>query len=216
MPVINIVLSEAEHDQLLLEHAAAINAWPASGNPDTPPTFASWISQRMIHGEQDTGMNDIRLFNAIEKLVTSLPQHGISLVRTVLPDTGPDNPSQSLAQTLVDGLDLQPHYARRFQELFVHYLKNPKEIADIAQVGITDRAASALTEVHRQLMGRTSNALARLGAEKAIGRIEGATAILVGLDVMDRDTAKRCTNDFKAQAQAVKKSGWVGRIFGEP
>ena len=217
MPIINIVLSETEHSQLLQEHAAAISAWHAQGNPGAAPTFVHWISERMIHGNQDASVNDMRLFSAIEKLVTSFPQHDINLAHTALPGTAPDNPSQLLAQTLVDCFDLQPHYVRRLQELFVHYLKNSQEIADIAQIGVTNRAASALTEIHRQFVGRTNSALARLGADKAIGRIEGATAILVGLNVMDRDTAKKYTADFKSQTQVLKKkSGWVSRIFRQP
>ena len=116
---------------------------------------------------------------------------------------------------MVEDFALQPHYAKRLYELFAHYLKSAREIADAAQVGITNRAYGALTETHRKLTERTGGAIARLGAEKAIGRVEGATAMLVGLEVMDRATAKKRTSAFTAQARAVRKSGWVGKMFGE-
>lgn len=100
MPLINVVLSQAEHDQLLQEHAASVAAWPKE-NFVTAPTFASWLCERMIHGSQtlhrNAGVDDIRFFSAIENLVTSLPQHGINLANTAMPDVDPDNPSQSLA-----------------------------------------------------------------------------------------------------------------------
>ncbi len=219
MPVINVVINEADHHLLEQEHADLVSAWARLGHQTQPPTFAKWLGSRLKPSDalppEDPGMSDIRLFNAIEKMVTSLPQHGFHLAHTGIGDTNPAAASAALAKAIVDDFKLQPQYAKRMQELFLHYLKTAREIADAAQVGITNRAYGALTEAHRQLTERTTGGIAKLGAEQAIGRIEGATAILVSVDVMDRLSARKRTNAFKLHARTVKKTGWVGKIFGE-
>lgn len=216
MPVINVVLTEVDHQRLEEEHVALAAAWPRLGNKGQPPTFAQWLGQRIGAAESAAdpqALGDIRVFNAIERLITSLPQHGFNLACTA--PSGADSAASALAlgNTIVTDFQLQPTYGKRLQELFMHYLKSAREIADAAQVGLTNRAYGALTEAHRQLTTRTSEATATLGAEKAIGRIEGATAILVSLDVMDRNTAKKRTSAFKAEARAVRKPGLLGRMF---
>lgn len=194
-------------------------AWSKLGNKGLPPTFAQWLGGRTV-GERGAAsdaeaMDDIRVFNAIERLVTILPQHGFNLAYTVPSGADPALSALGLGSALVSDFQLQPQYAKRLQELFMHYLKNAREIADAAQIGITNRAYGALTEAHRQLTARTSKATASLGADKAIGRIEGATAMLVSLDVMDRATAKKRTSAFKTEARAVRKPGLLGRMFGD-
>jgi hypothetical protein len=219
MPVINVLLSEIDHDSLEEEHAALVAQWPRLGHKGLPPTFAQWLGKRLMINAKtevdDLALGDIRVFNAIEKLVTSLPQHGFNLAYTAPASIDSSSAAQALAQSIVGHVALQPQYAKRLQELFMHYLKNAKEIADTAQVGITNRAYGALTEAHRQLTERTSEAVAKLGVDKAIGRVEGATAILVGMEVMDRATAKKRTSAFKAVARANSRPGWVGRMFGD-
>jgi len=219
MPVINVVLNEIDHQRLEQEHEVLTAAWARLGHSTQPPTFAAWLGMRLSQqtGGQTDGepLGDVRLFNAIEKLVTSLPVHGFQLAYTAPSDALPATSSHALASAMVENFKLQPHYAKRLQELFFHYLKTPKEIADAAHVGITNRAYGALTEAQRQLTARTTASIERLGADRAIGRIEGATAMLVSLDVMNTTTAKKHTSAFKAQARAAKKPGWVGKIFGE-
>ena len=218
MPVIEVVLNELDHQRLQQAHAAVVETWPQLGHKTQPPTFATWLGSQLAAGatqSDETSLGDIRVFNAIERLVTSLPQHGFHLAHTAVADSEPQRSCESLAKAIVEDFKLGPHYAKRLQELFAHYLKGAREIADAAQVGITNRAYGALTEAHRKLTERTGSAIARLGADKAIGRVEGATAMLVGLEVMDRATAKKRTSAFSAQAHAVRKSGWVGKMFGE-
>lgn len=219
MPVINVLLSEVDHDDLEREHAALVGQWPRLGHKGLPPTFAQWLGKRLVVDKKtqvdELALGDIRVFNAIEKLITSLPQHGFNLAYTALPGINPAAHSHALGEAIVGHVALQPQYTKRLQELFMHYLKNAKEIADTAQVGITNRAYGALTEAHRRLTERTGEAVAKLGVDKAIGRVEGATAILVGLEVMDRATAKKRTSAFKEVARATPKPGWVGRMFGE-
>ncbi|GAC1423586.1 MAG: hypothetical protein NVSMB6_24800 [Burkholderiaceae bacterium] len=220
MPVINIVLSEQDHQQLERQYATLVSDWPRLEDARTPPAFLDWLCTRVVTDAQAqahyAALSDIRVFNAIEKLVTNLPRYGFHLAHTALQNVPPETSAQKLAEAMVDDLTLQSNYAKRLQDLFRHYLKSAKEIADVAQVGITNRAYGALTEAHRRLLERTTGAISKLGAEKAIGRVEGATAILVGLDVMDRGTAKKRTTAFKAEANAVRKTGWVGRMFREP
>ena len=219
MPVINVVLNEIDCQHLEQEHDALKAAWETLRHSTPPPTFAAWLGTRLSTqvGAQADGesLGDVRLFNAIEKLITSLPVYGFQLAHTAPSETPPATSADALANAMVDNFKLQPHYAKRFQELFAHYLKTPKEIADAAHVGITNRAYGALTEAQRRLTARTTASIERLGADRAIGRIEGATAMLVSLDVMNTTTANKYTSDFKAQARATKKTGWVGKMFGE-
>ncbi|MES2832267.1 MAG: hypothetical protein V4695_09775 [Pseudomonadota bacterium] len=223
MPVINVVLNEIDHQRLEAEHEALKKAWAKLGHSTLPPTFAAWlgtrISQQTGGHEVDNPMGDVRLFNAIEKLITSLPIHGFQLAHTTATEVPTANSatasSTSLASAMVKDFKLQPHYTKRLQELFLHYLKTPKEIADAAHVGITNRAYGALTEAQRRLTARTSASIERLGADRAIGRIEGATAMLVSLDVMNTTTAKKHTSAFKIHARTLKKTGWVKKMFGE-
>jgi hypothetical protein len=55
------------------------------------------------------------------------------------------------------------------------------------------------------LADRTDKSTERIGEERAIGRVEGAIAILVNMHVMDRHAAKEKTEAFKAQARNPKK-----------
>jgi hypothetical protein len=218
MPIINVTLNELDNQRLEQEHKALVEGWHQLGNQNQPPTFASWLGTRLARPHDDAmdnlSLSDIRVFNAIENLISSCPQHGFNLAHIAI-SSKPADSSQALASALVETFKLQPHYAKRLQELFSHYAKTAKEVADVAQVGVTNHAYGALTEVYRKLIERTSGGITKLGADKAIGRVEGATAILVGLGVMDRTDAKKRTNEFKKEADLAKKSGWVGKIFGE-
>ncbi|HCE10895.1 MAG TPA: hypothetical protein DEQ40_20265, partial [Oxalobacteraceae bacterium] len=64
------------------------------------------------------------------------------------------------------------------------------------------------------LSDRTAKSADRLGTDRAIGRIEGAAAILVSLDVMNRDIAKKKTDAFKREMRSKPRPGWVGKVFG--
>lgn len=219
MAVINVVLNEIDHQRLEQEHEELKTAWAKLGYSTQPPTFAAWLGTRMAQStvtqNDNEALGDMRLFNAIESLVTSFPLHGFRLAHTAPPETAVASSCLSLSNAIVENFQLQPHYKKRLQELFVHYVKTPKEIADVAQVGITNRAYGALTEAQRRLTARTAAAIERIGVERAIGRIEGATAMLVSLGVMNATIAKQHTGAFKIQARATKKTGWVGKIFGD-
>ena len=218
MSVITIVINETDHHRLEKEHAAVVKAWSSLGHKTLPPTFAHWVGTRLVResdGVVDDGtIGDMRVFNAIEKLVVGLPQNGFNLAYTG-PADGQENCANDLAATLVRDFQLQTQYTKRFTDLFKNYLRNAKEIADNADVGITNKAYGALTEAYRQLTERTTEAIPKLGLDKAIGRVEGATAMLVGIEMMDRATAKKRTSSFKTKARSLAKRGWIGKIFGE-
>lgn len=111
-------------------------------------------------------------------------------------------------------IQLQPHFLKRLQDLIEHYLKSAKDIADAGQVGITNRGYGALHEAFRKLSERTAKVTEHLGNERAIGRVEGAVAILVSLNIMDRRTAEEKTDAFKSEIRNAPKSTWVGKVFG--
>lgn len=218
MSVISVVINETDHHRLEKEHAAVVEAWPSLGHKTLAPTFAHWIGTRLVRENdgvvEDGTVGEMRVFNAIEKLIVGLAQNGFNLAYTGT-ENGEERCSKELAEILVQDFQLEPQYTKRLTELFRNYLKNAKEVADDGNVGITNKAYGALTEAYRQLSERTTEAIPKLGVEKAIGRVEGATAILVGIEMMDRATAKKRTSAFKAKARSLAKRGWIGKIFGE-
>lgn len=217
MSVVSIVLSEEDHAQLEDGYRKMTVTWQQLGHKTLPPTFEQWLGQRTVAVDAalpDAELDDMRIFNAIEKLVTGLHQHGFGLAHIGKQGLAPLQAASDMAHMIVSELGLQPHYAKRIQDLFEHYLKSGKEIADAAQVGVTNRAYGALHEALRQLIERTENAAPHLGNERAIGRVEGAAAILVSLDAMERDSAKKKTADFKARMRTAARPTWMEKVFG--
>jgi hypothetical protein len=209
MPTINLALSEDDYHQLREEYKKMALAWPKPGLASLPPTFEEWVTTRAMAANNvaDGGsLDDLRVFAAIEKLITSLRTHGFGLAHLGKHDRPSSSGSaQELAESIVSDLKLPQQQLKRIQELVDYYSKGAKEIADMAQVGITNRAYGALHEAYRELLERTDQAVERLGEERAIGRVEGAVAILVTTHVMDRQTAQEKTEAFKMQARNPKK-----------
>jgi hypothetical protein len=218
MPVVSVVLSEEEHIKLKDEYQKITLSWLQLGHRQLLPTFEQWLGQRIATNGGvpggDNEIDNIRVFNAIEKLVTRLHQHGFGLVHIGRHGIAPTQAALDMAQNVATDLKLQPQYAKRMVELFEHYVKSAKEIADRAQIGVTNRTYGALHEAYRQLAERTEKALQHLGDERAIGRVEGGIAILVSLDTMDRDSAKKKTEAFKQQVRAEQRPSWMGKVFG--
>lgn len=208
MPFINISLSEDEYNRLQEEHKKAV-ARAKHDLTALPSTFEEWIATRAVSGSDgapsDGGLDDLRAFNAIEKLITSLRSHGFGLAHLGKQDGVPADAARELAETIVRDLRLSQQQLKRIQELVEYYSRGAKEIADVAHVGVTNRAYGALHEAYRDLADRTDKSVERIGEERAIGRVEGAIAILVNVHVMDRQAAKEKTEAFKAQARNPKK-----------
>jgi hypothetical protein len=218
MSVIDVVLSEESHKKLRDEYESTSATWSRLGKQSLPPTFQQWVGLRAA--EQVSGamshadLDDMRVFQAIERLISSLRQQGFDLAHIARNGDAPEQSSLNLAQMMVNDFKLQPQYQKRLQDLFEHYVKGAKEIADMAQVGLTNRAYGALSEAYRALSDRTAQSVDRLGTERAIGRVEGAAAILVSLDVMERNVAEKKTDTFKREMRGKPKPGWVGKVFG--
>lgn len=208
MPIINVSLTEDEYEKLQEQYHRAGSVPTVGGTVAKAASFEEWIGARITARDDGYGgrtLDELRIFSAIEKLITSLRSHDFGLAHLGRHDASPAISAQQLAQTLVRDLDLPQQQLKRIQDLLEYYSKSAKETADLAHVGVTNRCYGALHEAYRELVERTGKAVERLGEERAIGRVEGAIAILVHLHVMDRQIAKEKAETFKAQARNFKK-----------
>ena len=217
MAVIEIVLSEDDHQRLHGEYSKMCETWSRLGHGALPPTFEQWLGVRAAENEEQQSeieLNDMRVFNAIEKLISSLPQQGFALTHYVKQGVLRPESEHNLAQLIVREFRLPMQYAKRLEEVFLHYVKDAKEVADLAQIGVTNRTYGALNEAFRHLLERSTQSVPNLGSDRAIGRVEGAASILVSVDAMKKEAATEKTNAFKQQARSVSKCTWVNKIFG--
>lgn len=216
MPEINISVTPDIHRSLLKHYQKVVDTTQPGA---ASPSFDTWLLGRISATAADEaaqfGLSDIRSFNAIEKMVNSLHKHGYGLACYGKAGTEPEISAAVLASSLVQDLRLAPHYVKRLQDLFVHYQKDAKEIADAAQVGVTNRAYGAISEIFSQLVARTEKAEDSLSEERALGRVEGGIAILVGLGIMTRVAAQKKTAEFKARLPKTLagKETWVNKVF---
>jgi hypothetical protein len=206
MPVINIKISEDDYKKLQAEHKKMASAAFMSERHAAPPSFEEWLATRAASGicaeAAETGLNELRIFNAIEKLITSLGSHDFGLAHLSRVNSGKS--ARELAESIVRELDLSQQQSKRIHELLAYYAKSAREIADLAKVGVTHRVDRTLHEAYAELLDRTEKARARLGEDRALGRVEGASAMLVNLHVMDRQTAEEKVERFKLQARNPK------------
>jgi len=217
MAVIEIELSDDDHQRLHDEYNKMCETWSHLGDSGAPPSFAAWLGMRATETsdpQSDAELDNMRAFNAIEKLISSLPSHGFSLAHYVKHGVLRPESEHKLAQLIVREFRLPSNYAKRLEEIFVHYVKDAKEAADVAQVGMTNKSYGALNEAYRHLVERSTQSLPNIGPDRAIGRVEGAASILVSLDAMGREAATEKTNAFKLHARSLPKSTWVNKIFG--
>lgn len=203
MPDITIVLSDEEQRLLSDEYRKMSIEWLHNNAASLPPPFEQWIASRLVADMRQAAMSkhdveEMHAINAIEKLVTGLQRHGFGLAHLGRQSEMPEAIGR-LAQATAYGLGLSLHTAKRIQELLDYYVKSAKEVADLAHVTVTNRAYGLLHEAYRELIERTTKASDHLGEEKALGRAEGAAAILVSMHVMTRDAAKEKTEAFKQQ-----------------
>lgn len=209
MPEITLNFSEEEHRQLSDEYKKMTIEWLRDHSDTMPPPFEQWAAARMMAAIRQDAMtrsevDELRAINAIEKFVTNLQRHGFGLALLHGPEKLADA-SAGLSETVASGLGLSHAAARRIQALLDYYAKSAKEVADRAHVLVTNRAYGALHEVYRELIERTMKARAHLGEDKALGRVEGGAAILVGMHVMTREAAKQKTEAFRQQARDIEK-----------
>jgi hypothetical protein len=211
MHTINISLNDEDHRVLSDEYRNMTLEQLRAGA--VAESFEQWLAKRLVgHADSPaatavsaTGTDDLCAFNAIEKLITGLKPHGFGLAwlgkyGEELPDSAAE-----LAEALVTGLQLTRSQTRRIQELVEYYAKSAKDVADAARVVVTNRTYGALHEEFRELTERTEKALDHLEPGQALGRVEGAAAMLVGLRVMTRQVAKEKTDAFNQQLHERKK-----------
>lgn len=216
MPKINISITDYAHQNLLKNYQKIVDE--AAGST-FPPSFDEWLLSRISTTEEiktsPAEFNDIHAFNAIEKMMTSLHKHGFALACFPRAGVEPEMSATLLASAIVKDLKLTPQYVKRLQDLFVHYQKGAREMADAAQVGITNRAYGAISEAFSQLVARTEKAEDSLSEERALGRVEGGIAILVGLDIITRAAAQKKTAEFKKRLSKlpVTRETWVNKVF---
>ncbi|CAN5434393.1 hypothetical protein BH11PSE11_BH11PSE11_22700 [soil metagenome] len=216
MPILTIEYSDADHTRLQEEYIKMSIVWPQLGNKDLPPTFEAWVASRAVEGDGSSislDIADMHLINAVEKFIVSLEPHDFGLTHL---SRDPDHVQEAilqLANALVSELHLQPQCLRRVQNLIEQHLRSPREISDSAHIGVTSRTHGALDLAYHKLIERTAKALSHLGEDRAVGRVEGAGAILASLHIIDRNTAEERTEAFRLQARAGGKPSWVGKVF---
>ena len=219
MPQISISVSPDAHQNLLNSFQQAVDATPSGA---LAPSFDDWLLARISTAPKtDTSaseLNDIYSFNAIEHMVTRLHKHGYGLACYPKAAAQAEMSAALLASAIVKDLKLTAPYVKRLEDLFAHYQKDAKEIADAAQIGITNRAYGAISEAFSQLVARTEKAEENLNDERALGRVEGGIAMLLHLDIMTRAIAIKKAAEFKTrfltQEKSTSKETWVNKVFG--
>lgn len=210
MPDITITVSDDDYRTLSDEYKKASIAWLRLHPTTVQLSFEQWLSEHVVEYTRQTamssrGVENLHAITAMEKLITRLQSHGFGLAYLGKPGTEPAESIFELARAVASELGLPHHIERRLHELLEYYTKNAKEIADTAHVVMTNRAYGALHEALRELGERTAKAAAHLGDERAIGRIEGAVAILAGVRVMTREAAQEKAEAFKQTLRKAKE-----------
>ena len=220
MPVVLIALSEEVQAKLRKQYQALTVQWSGQGADVVHPSFEQWLAQRAAGDENMPAVmaevDNLRAFHAIEKLVTGLHRHGFELVNVGKNGVFSDESTHELARSINTDLKLQPQYLKRIQDLLEHYLKSIHDVTDAAHMYITKRGQTALNEAYAQLIDRATTGIDELGAERAIGRVEGSTAMLVSVEAMDRNDAQDKTDVFKIHARTAPRANWVGKVFKHP
>jgi len=208
MPAVNIIISDTDHKKLQEDYEKMGAAWAQQGRQSAPPPFEHWAGERLM-GATPVSAEEIghmRLFSAIEQLVTSMHLHGFCLAHVAGNAMPPEKSARRLALALAEHFELPTPYVKRLQDVFAYYQKSAASLVDGGQGTTVLHTAAAIERAYEDLLDRTVNALDHLDAERAIGRIEGAIALMVSLGAMDRESAMEKTQVFKSLARARKKS----------
>lgn len=207
MPVFNIMISEADHRKLRQDYEKMSAGWQQQARHSPPPTFEQWASERLIATTPVSAeeVQHMQLFSAIEKLVINLHLHNFCLVHLAKDGDTYIKASYELARMLVNYFRLPEQYVRRMQDVFTYYLKEADGLSAAPHEENSLHTSTALKRSFQEFSERTGTALDHLGAERAIGRIEGALALLVDLHVMKREVARENSAAFKLKARNTNK-----------
>ncbi|TCS34382.1 hypothetical protein EDC30_11378 [Paucimonas lemoignei] len=208
MPAIQLIVSEAEHKKLQEDYEKLSALWIQQGRQSSPPPFEHWIGERLMNANRISaeGIDHMRVFSAVEQLITSMHVHGFCLAHVVGQTGSPEKSSQEFAEALVRHFELPTQYIKRLQDVFTYYQKDASSLTDNGSSKAPAHASTTIESTFEELLERTTTALDHLGTERAIGRVEGALALLVNLGIMERETAREKTQAFKALARGMKKT----------
>jgi hypothetical protein len=201
MPVFTLLLDDDQYRRLSEQYKRMSIEWLGS-KQNGPPTFEQWLAAQAGNPAPGTSSKqrdteEMRLVDTLERLITLLQANGFALAQT--DQREPEEAAEALALAFASNLGLSPQRARRVRDLFAYYARSAREVADTAKLVTTKRSYDALHDACRALTERTKNAAKRLGGERALGRVEGALAILVMLQVMSPQNANEKTDAFKRQ-----------------
>lgn len=210
MPEIRISINDDEHRLLSDEYKKMSIEWLRSKAGTVPPPFEQWLATRLTLSIRKAAapeheLEEMQSFTAIEKLITGLQQNGYGLAHIGRQGATQAESASAFAQTLAHDLGFSAQRAKRIEELLGYYSKGAKDIADAAHVGVTNRAYGGMHEAWRELTERTAKAFDHLGEERALGRVEGAIAILVAMHVITRENAREKTEAFRLQMRERRK-----------
>lgn len=205
MPEVTLHLSRPEYTLLKNRFAQDSTTAPL-------PTFEQWLIRTAIEQAAGAGQqDDIRHFKIIEGLITGLQQCGYQLVQTG-PDRSAERATLDLSVKLASEFDGPEFYVRRIHELLDYYQKLSHDVTASARDAAAGAIGATLHDAWLTLLQRTGRN--SLSGERAIGRVEGAAAMLVSAGVLDRRAAQEHTDAYKAAIRTNKKSSWVGKVFG--
>ncbi|MES2935184.1 MAG: hypothetical protein V4805_17050 [Pseudomonadota bacterium] len=210
MPTTDV--TEAGQSQLRAQYALIQQNWPSLGLTGAPPSFEQWRGINTILNRSDITLaesqDDIRLFNGLESLVTHMGLHNFSFAHIETEEKKSPESSTALATMLVQELELPETYVKRLQGLFCYYVKSAHDIADMAKIKFTLAARDNLRDAFDRLKARTADAMIDddLPVDRALGRIEGAGALLVRVHLMSRDKIAQETADFKSLIKTGRKT----------
>jgi hypothetical protein len=210
MPEISISINEDAHRMLSDEYKKMSIEWLRLKAGTVPPPFEQWLATRLTLSVRKAAvpereLEEIQSFTAIEKLITGLQQNGYGLAHIGRQGATQAESAKAFAQALALGLGFSAQRVKRIEELLGYYSKGAKDVADAAHVGVTNRAYGGMHEAWRELAERTVKASDHLGEDRALGRVEGAIAILVAMHVITRESAVEKTEAFRLQLHERRK-----------
>ena len=162
------------------------------------PAFETWLAQADLASANSTlgASSDIQLFRIMEDLITGLEPAGYTLVHHADSDEV-DAATDRLAQALMQHFAAPEFYLKRIQDLLTYYQKPVDHVTTMVRTQEVERLAAAMILAFQALFERSIKALDHLSDDRAIGRIEGAVAMLVSGGAVTRTDAQRQAAAFK-------------------
>jgi hypothetical protein len=208
MPALSIVISESDYKKLQEDYEKLSAIWLQQGRQSSPPPFDHWVGERLMNSGRISSdeIDHTRVFSALEQLITSMHLHGFCLAHVAGQSTSAEKSAHDLAAALARYAELPVQYVKRLQDALTYYQKSATSLIDNGQENSKLHSATTIANSYEELRERTTTALDHLGTERAIGRIEGAIALLVSLGIIEREAGREKTKAFKVMARGMKKT----------